>query len=124
MPPLKTAFEDNSIAIAKDEDHLSDLRTVRLVRGIPRVPAIRTNEKGEAKDKKGKKRHGDYAIGLALAYFASRMRWVEYGYRAVTTPSRATEAGRKLHMQPRRDRDVPRRDPYQGPLGARRRGSV
>ena len=124
MPPLKTAFEDNSIAIAKDEDHLSDLRTVRLVRGIPRVPALRTNEKGEAKDKKGKKRHGDYAIGLALAYFASRLRWVEYGCRAVATPSRATEAGRKLHMKPRRDRDVPRRDPHQGPLGARLRGSV
>jgi len=77
MPPLKTAFEDNMIAIGADENHLTDMRTVKLVRGIPRVPAIRTNEKGEAKDKKGKKRHGDYAIGLALAHFASRMRWVE-----------------------------------------------
>ncbi|MEL7167535.1 MAG: terminase family protein [Pseudomonadota bacterium] len=124
MPPLKTAFEDNSISIAPDENHLTDLRTVKLVRGIPRVPQIRTNEKGEAKDKKGKKRHGDYAIGLALAYFASRMRWVEYGYRAVKSAGTTPNGGRKLHMEPRRDRDRVHRDPYRGPLGARMRGSV
>ena len=75
MPPLKTAFEDGDIAIARDADHLSDLRVVKKIRGIPRVPDLR-----EA-DAKGKKRHGDYAIALALAHFASRMRWVEYDYR-------------------------------------------
>lgn len=76
MPPLKAAFEDGAIAIAKSSDHLSDLRIVRLQRGTPRVPALRTGEKG-------KRRHGDYAIALALAHFASRGQWVEYGYRAI-----------------------------------------
>ena len=76
MPPLKTAFEDGMIAIAPDPDHLSDLRIVRLQRGTPRVPALRTGEKG-------KRRHGDYAIGIALAHFATRGKWVEYAYRAV-----------------------------------------
>ena len=75
MPPLKVAFEDAMIAIAPDADHLSDLRIIRLQRGTPRVPALRT---GDA----GKRRHGDYAIALALAHFASRGVWVEYGYRA------------------------------------------
>lgn len=77
MPPLKTAFEDDDIAIGRDANHLIDLRSVKKIRGIPRVPDLR-----EA-DAKGKKRHGDYAIALALAHFASRMRWVEYGYQPV-----------------------------------------
>lgn len=76
MPPLKGAFEDGMIEISPDADHLSDLRTVRLQRGTPRVPALRTGEKG-------KRRHGDYAIALALAYFASRGKVVEFGYRGV-----------------------------------------
>ncbi|MEM6381661.1 MAG: hypothetical protein AAF739_03235 [Pseudomonadota bacterium] len=78
MPPLKVAFEDDAISIAKDAEHLSDLRLVKVVRGIPLVPPTREGEKG-------KKRHGDYAIGLALAHFASRQRWVEYGYQKVST---------------------------------------
>ncbi|WP_375227515.1 hypothetical protein [Roseobacter sp. S98] len=124
MPPLKTAFEDDAIAIAPDEDHLGDLRAVKVVRGIPRVPEIRTTEKGEAKDKKGRKRHGDYAIALALAHFASRMRWVEYGYRAANVHKRHERAQRRLEMEPRRDRDAQVRDQFRAPLGARIRGSV
>jgi phage FluMu gp28-like protein len=73
MPPLKAAFEDNAIAISKNDDHLSDLRLVKVIRGIPMVPAVRT---GEA----NKRRHGDYAIALALAHFASRQQWHEYAY--------------------------------------------
>jgi phage FluMu gp28-like protein len=76
MPPLKAAFEDDAIALIKDADHLGDLRAVKLVRGIARVP---TQREGET----GKKRHGDHAIAVALAHFASRMRFVEYGYQPV-----------------------------------------
>ena len=124
MPPLKTAFEDDMIAIGADEDHLSDMRSVKLVRGIPRVPAIRTNEKGEAKDKKGKKRHGDYAIGLALAHFAARMRWVEYGYRAASSGLRHQRAEGRMRDTPSNDDGLGRRNAFDGPLGARLRGSV
>lgn len=73
MPPLKSAFEDNSLALIRDVEHVSDLRMVKVIRGIPRVPPLREGETG-------KKRHGDYAIALALAYWASRMRWTEYSY--------------------------------------------
>ncbi|MCW5720417.1 MAG: terminase family protein [Devosia sp.] len=76
MPPVKAAFEDGILAISKDLEHLTDLRIVKVVRGTPRVPDVRTGDEG-------KKRHGDFTIGLALAYFASRMQWFEYGYVAV-----------------------------------------
>lgn len=109
MPPLKAAFEDDAIAIAKDAEHLTDLRTVKLVRGIPRVPAVREGETG-------KKRHGDYAIALALAHWASRMRWSEYSYRSATTAD-SGGSGRR----PDRDDEANR---WRQPLGARLRGGV
>ncbi|QDG74442.1 hypothetical protein [Labrenzia sp. PHM005] len=81
MPPLKAAFEDDMIELGADRDHVTDLRAVKLIRGTPRVPDLRTGEKG-------KKRHGDYAIALALAHFASRMQWRAFDYEPVT-PARS-----------------------------------
>lgn len=85
MPPVKVRFEDAAIALAPDDDHLADLRLVKVIRGIPMVPAVRTTEKGDG-SKKGKKRHGDFAIALALADFASRQEWHEYAYDSVAPP--------------------------------------
>lgn len=107
MPPLKAAFEDDEIAIIKDNEHLSDLRMVKLVRGIARVPALREGETG-------KKRHGDYAIALALAHWASRMRWVEYDYRPIRGGSSDTS--------PLSDDEE--RDPFAPPLGTGLRGAI
>jgi phage FluMu gp28-like protein len=114
MPPLKAAFEDDAISIARDAEHLSDLRAVKVVRGTPRVPPTREGEKG-------KRRHGDYAIALALAHFASRMRWVEYAYRAAGPRSSATDG--IFEMLPRHD-DMPVRDWWQPPMGAKLGGWV
>ncbi|WP_353429018.1 terminase large subunit domain-containing protein [Paracoccus denitrificans] len=111
MPPLKTAFEDGDIAIAADPDHLSDLRVIRLQRGTPRVPAVRTGEKG-------KRRHGDYAIGLALAHFATRGKWVEYDYRAAG--GRDTARQENWLGQPAGGEDYW----WRSPLGAGFRGSL
>lgn len=72
FPKLKAAFEDNHLSIPKDADVLSDLRAVQLVAGIPKVPDVRT---GEDKD-----RHGDVAIALLMAWFASIMDAAEYRY--------------------------------------------
>lgn len=117
MPPLKAAFEDGTISIAPDADHLEDLRAVKVVRGIPRVPPLRTGEKG-------RRRHGDYAIALALAHWASTMRVVEYGYRAVATPGRHQRAEHRLLDRPRHDDGGPARDWFAPPLGAGLRGRV
>lgn len=76
MPPLKAAFEDGMIAIPRDDEILADLRLVKVIKGVPRVPDVRTGEKG-------KRRHGDAAIALALAYYATRMRVEQYGYMPV-----------------------------------------
>lgn len=67
MPPLKAALEDGNLQdLPQDEDMLNDLRAVQMIKGVPRVPGQRTT----AQD--GGKRHGDSAIALALAWYASR----------------------------------------------------
>jgi phage FluMu gp28-like protein len=73
MPPLKAAFEDDMITVPKDAEILSDLRLVQTIRGVAQPPAVRVG--GE-----GKKRHADAAVALALAYHATRVAVVEYGY--------------------------------------------
>lgn len=123
MPPLKVAFEDAAIAIAADADHLSDLRLVKVVRGIPMVPEIRTQEKGDG-SKKGKKRHGDYAIALALAHFASRQQWHEYAYVPVGAPAGVLATGRGNFMRADAGDGYGGRDEYRAPLGARIRGGI
>ncbi len=67
MPPVKAALEDGTLnSLPKDADILADLRAVQVVRGVPRIPDTRST--GEDKGK----RHGDAAVAVALAYFASR----------------------------------------------------
>ena len=63
MPKYKAAFEDGAIEIPRNDEVLEDHRAIRLVRGVPRLPAGKTDGKGE--------RHGDSAIALALAYTAA-----------------------------------------------------
>ncbi|MFN3440855.1 MAG: hypothetical protein ACK4Z3_00485 [Rhizobium rosettiformans] len=76
MPPLKSAFEDDAIVLSKDDEHLADVRLVRVVNGVPKVPDVRTGEVS-------KKRHGDFAIALALAHWASRQQWFQYEYFSI-----------------------------------------
>lgn len=116
MPPLKVAFDDGAIALTRDAEHVADLRLVKVIRGVPQVPEERV---GEA----GKKRHGDFAVALALAYFASRMQWHEYGYQAVSS---GVEGGSNAggFWNPTNEADFDMRDPYRPPLGARIRGGM
>lgn len=113
MPPLKDAFEADMIAIHRDDETLSDLRAVKLIRGVPRVPPVREGTTG-------KKRHGDYAIALALAHFASRMRWSEVGYRPVPTPGR-DEPGRAQNYL---GENTGSRGWWTPPLGSGLRGGI
>lgn len=63
MPPFKAAFEDDRISVPRDDGVMEDLRAFRLVRGVPRLPEGKTDQKGE--------RHGDAGMALALAWHAS-----------------------------------------------------
>ena len=64
MPRLKAAFEDDMIRLPRDADILDDLRAIQVVNGIPRLP--------EGKTDKDNKRHGDAAIAIVMALFASQ----------------------------------------------------
>ncbi|MCA8321223.1 terminase large subunit domain-containing protein [Burkholderia cepacia] len=67
MPPVKAAFEDGTIdGLPKDADVLADLRAVQVIKGVPRLPDVRTTGQDDGK------RHGDAAVAVALAYYASR----------------------------------------------------
>lgn len=87
MPPVKAALEDgNLINLPKDEDILTDLRLVQVIRGVPRIPETRTT--GQDKGK----RHGDAAVAIALAWYASR----EINKGPVTVKSRRRREGHKI----------------------------
>ncbi len=76
MPRVKAAFEEGTIILPKDDDLLGDLRVVKLVKGVAVIPATRTGETGL-------RRHGDFAVALALAWYATLMNVAEYGYEGL-----------------------------------------
>lgn len=87
MPPVKAALEDGDLdELPKDADILADLRAVEVIKGVPRIPEGRQtgSDKGQ--------RHGDSAVALALAYFASR----ELNTGPVTVASRHRRASTTL----------------------------
>jgi len=87
MPPVKAALEDGTLDdLPKDADVLDDLRAVEMVRGVPRIPDTRST--GEDKGK----RHGDAAVAVALAYYASR----EINLGPVKASTRKRKAGVRI----------------------------
>ncbi len=79
MPPFKAALEDGTLVdLPADKDTINDYRALKVIKGVPRVPDVRTTEKG------GGKRHGDAAVAGVLAYAASRQEAEFYAYEPVT----------------------------------------
>lgn len=85
--PFKAALEDGELeAIPKDADILADLRSFQVVKGVPRIPDKRV------KSTDGKtKRHGDTAIALLLAHYASR-QLIQLPVKAHSRRPRASRA--------------------------------
>ena len=100
MPPMKAAIEDGMFTLPRDRDIHTDLRTLKLIRGVARV-AERTRVDETAS------RHGDAAIAAALAYSASRAEPEEYGYEGVP-PRGIPRAAWRNHADDLDD-DVPSR---------------
>ncbi len=65
MPKYKAALEDGILTMPKDEDLLSDHRTIVVDKGVPKVP-----DRARTKGSDGGQRHGDAAIACVLAWFA------------------------------------------------------
>lgn len=67
MPKMAQTFEDGLFDLPRDASHADDLRAIEIVDGIMMVPDVR---RADLKDPE-LFRHGDYAIALCLAHFAS-----------------------------------------------------
>lgn len=83
LPPYKAAFEDKLLELPMDADVLADHRVPRVIKGIPQIPDLRTQ------DAQKKKRHGDSFIAGALAWFASRTLAGVGSYGYEPAPARA-----------------------------------
>lgn len=87
MPPMKAALEDSMLTLPMDRDIHSDLRSLKLIRGVARVAdRQRVDEKAS--------RHGDAAIACALAHAASCADPEEYDYTPIPKPG---ASDRKWH---------------------------
>ncbi|WP_293763677.1 hypothetical protein [Stenotrophomonas sp.] len=82
MPALKSAFEDGTISLPRDKDVLADLRAIKVIKGVARVPDAR------AAGKDGGQRHGDAGIAIALMHFASLHPGAEIEWMAAPRHSR------------------------------------
>jgi phage FluMu gp28-like protein len=65
MPRMKAHFEDQTVTTPKDADIFADLRSIRKVRGVPKV-----DDSARQTGTDGKPRHGDSAIALVLGMYA------------------------------------------------------
>lgn len=74
MPKLKAEFESFSLELPRHQSVLDDLLHIKVVNGIPQIDKGRQKDL-ESNDSKGK-RHGDFAVALAMAVRAS---WMEGG---------------------------------------------
>lgn len=77
MPKLKAGLQDGTLVdLARDAAHRDDLRAIKLVKGVPKVPQGDTQSAGQrqaaAEAGSKQRRHGDYAIALFLAVYASK----------------------------------------------------
>lgn len=71
MPKLKGEFEAQNLTLARHQSTLDDLLHIKVVAGVPQIDKGRTKDEGSATS--GAKRHGDFAVSLAMAVRASFM---------------------------------------------------
>jgi phage FluMu gp28-like protein len=83
FPPMKAALEDSMLFIPRDADVLSDLMTVELINGVPKLPKSRQSQKAGVRSSNAK-RHGDAAIAIVLAHYATRQQLPVYDYQPVS----------------------------------------
>lgn len=87
MPRYKAAFEDRAILLPRDADLIEDHRAFKVVRGVAKLPDLKT--RGQDK----KQRHGDSGVAGALAWFAAKeMRGAQIEFES-TGRRRATAGG-------------------------------
>ena len=106
FPRLKDALEDGNLdGLPEDRDTLDDLRCVVVDKGIPKIPDKKG--KGTSKADAGGQRHGDAAVALCLAWFASNQGGGAIEYMAVPLRERGISASnlKQSSMQMRASND-------------------
>lgn len=112
MPKLKAALQDATLVdIPRDEALRDDLRAIKLVQGVPKIPRLDTQSAAaravaaEAGTKQ--RRHGDFAIALFLGVYALHREVGEIAWTPVpetaTTWGEKPEEERRLGMRPAHD---------------------
>ena len=96
MPKLKAGLQDATLDdIPRDDALRDDLRAIKLVQGVPKLPKADTQSaaaKAAAADGGGKlRRHGDFAIALFMAHYAFTREAGEVDFMPL--PSKAEEWG-------------------------------
>lgn len=80
MPKFKAAFEDGTLeGIPRDREIRDDLRALRVIGGVPKLPKEKTQKAGGER----LTRHGDAAISLFLAHYAARREVVPIEYQSL-----------------------------------------
>lgn len=90
MPKLKGALESGHWEIPRHQSVLDDLLHIKLVNGIPHI------DKGRQKDLEaanaGAKRHGDFAVALAMAERACWLEGYAFGWEALPSTPRGMDS--------------------------------
>lgn len=81
MVPFQTAFQDQMLDLPQDADIKNDIRALQMIDGIIKLPGLRQADTKNA----AFKRHGDSAIAIALAYYASNQDACTIEYTAAPT---------------------------------------
>jgi phage FluMu gp28-like protein len=92
-PKFKAGLEDRLFSMPRHADVRNDLRQIKMVRGIPKVP-----DDAHTQGTDGGQRHGDAAVAAILATAAAAADVMEYGY----APASALRDGPR-----RRERERP-----------------
>ena len=94
FPRYKAALQDSRVVLPRDADILDDHGAVKLVEGIPLVPAAGRRTAGSGKDRG--QRHGDAAISCMLNWYASEQNVADIEYVSSRMP--ATRQDGRDHM--------------------------
>lgn len=115
MPKLKAALQDAMLVdLARDSQHRDDLRAIKLIQGVPKIPREATQSASAraaaAEGGERQRRHGDFAIALFLANYAYYREVGEIDWRPA--PGRGQRWGegggdkRAFGMRPNHDDDM------------------
>jgi phage FluMu gp28-like protein len=101
MPKLRAGLQDATLTdIPRDADLQDDLRAIKLINGVPKLPSSGTQSAGAkaaAAEGGGKaRRHGDFAIALLMLVYAMQREVGEVDWLSAPSKHMAESARRDL----------------------------